>query len=107
VLPSAAADLLGETAGSLNLREFSRRDAISTGSAALLLCVTRTLVCYDALGRIFGGQTHVPLALLGITFAWARWLELRLAPVEGAIAGLAWRSCFLLVALFLVLYREI
>jgi copper resistance protein D len=51
--------------------------------------------------------THVPLALLGITFAWARWLELRLAPAEGAIAGWAWRGCFLLVGMFLVLYREI
>lgn len=107
MLRSAAADLPGETAGSLNLREFSRPHAISTGSAALLLWVTRTLVCYDALGRIFGGQTHVPLALLGMTFASARWLELRLAPAEGAIAGWVWRSCFLLVGLFLVLYREI
>jgi putative copper resistance protein D len=51
--------------------------------------------------------THVPLALLGITFAWARWLELRLVPAEGAIAGSVWRGCFVLVGLLLVLYREI
>jgi putative copper resistance protein D len=51
--------------------------------------------------------THVPLALLGITFAWARWLELRLVPVEGAIAGWVWRGSFVLVGLLLVLYREI
>ena len=51
--------------------------------------------------------THVPLALLGITFAWARWLEVRLVPAEGAIAGWAWRSCFVVVGLLLVLYREI
>jgi putative copper resistance protein D len=50
--------------------------------------------------------THVPLALLGITFGWARWLELRLVPAEGAIAGSVWRGCFVLVGLLLVLYRE-
>ncbi|MGH6962405.1 MAG: hypothetical protein ACREE7_18145, partial [Dongiaceae bacterium] len=38
---------------------------------------------------------------------WARWLELRLVPAEGAIAGWAWRGCFVLVGLLLVLYREI
>ena len=51
--------------------------------------------------------THVPLALLGITFAWARWLELRLVPAEGVVAGWVWRSSFVLVGLLLVLYREI
>jgi putative copper resistance protein D len=51
--------------------------------------------------------THVPLALLGITFAWARWLELRLVPADGVIAGRVWRGCFVLVGLLLVLYREI
>jgi len=51
--------------------------------------------------------THVPLALLGITFGWARWLELRLVPAEGAIAGQVWRVCFVLVGILLVLYREI
>jgi copper resistance protein D len=51
--------------------------------------------------------THVPLALLGITFAWARWLEVRLVPAEGAIAGWAWRTSFVVVGLLLVLYREI
>lgn len=51
--------------------------------------------------------THVPLALLGITFAWSRWLELRLVPAEGVIAGWVSRVCFAMVGLLLVLYREI
>jgi putative copper resistance protein D len=51
--------------------------------------------------------THVPLALLGLTFAWSRWLELRLVPAEGAIAGWVSRVSFALVGLLLILYREI
>jgi copper resistance protein D len=38
---------------------------------------------------------------------WARWLELRLVPTEGVVAGRVWRACFVLVGLLLVLYREI
>jgi putative copper resistance protein D len=51
--------------------------------------------------------THVPLALLGIAFAWGRWLELRLAPAEGRIAGWVWRASFVMVGLLLLAYREI
>jgi putative copper resistance protein D len=39
-------------------------------------------------------------------FAWSRWLERRLAPVEGRIAGWVWRGCFVMVGLVLLAYRE-
>jgi putative copper resistance protein D len=50
--------------------------------------------------------THVPLAVLGIVAAWARWLELRLPAADGSWAGWLWRICFLLVGLVLLDYRE-
>ena len=50
--------------------------------------------------------THLPLALLGITAGWARWLELRLAPPGNRIAGWIWPICFVGVGILLLLYRE-
>ena len=50
--------------------------------------------------------THTPLALLGIAAGWARWLELRLPPRGGTIAGWTWPMCLALVGLILLNYRE-
>jgi putative copper resistance protein D len=52
--------------------------------------------------------SHAPLAVLGVTAAWSRWLELRL-PAENrarlAMAGI-WPVCFLLIGVVLLNYRE-
>jgi putative copper resistance protein D len=50
--------------------------------------------------------THMPMALFGITAAWARWLELRLDPPESRIAGWVWPFCFMMVGGLLLAYRE-
>jgi putative copper resistance protein D len=50
--------------------------------------------------------THAPLALLGITAGWARWLELRLPAERGALAAWTWPICFVLIGLLLLSYRE-
>jgi copper resistance protein D len=50
--------------------------------------------------------THVPLALCGITAAWARWLELRLDELGSRIASWIWPVAFILVSFILLLYRE-
>lgn len=50
--------------------------------------------------------SHTPLALAGITGAWARWLELRLDPPGSRIAGWVWPLCFLVVGMVLLIYRE-
>ena len=50
--------------------------------------------------------THVPLALLGVTAGWARWLELRLPPADRRIPSFVWPWCFVAVGLLLLLYRE-
>jgi len=49
---------------------------------------------------------HVPLALCGITAAWARWLELRLDEPGSRIAAWIWPIAFILVGFILLLYRE-
>ena len=50
--------------------------------------------------------SHTPLALAGLTGAWARWLELRAEPPASRLAGWVWPVCFLLVGAVLLIYRE-
>jgi putative copper resistance protein D len=50
--------------------------------------------------------THIPLALLAVASAWARWLELRLMPPASRIAGLIWPIAYVLIGLLLLNYRE-
>jgi putative copper resistance protein D len=58
--------------------------------------------------EVLAELSHAPLAILGITAAWSRWLELRL-PAENrtryAMARL-WPVCFLLIGAALLNYRE-
>ena len=50
--------------------------------------------------------THIPLALLAVASAWARWLELRLSPRDARIPALVWPVAYILVGLLLLNYRE-
>ena len=50
--------------------------------------------------------SHTPLAVLGVTAAWARWLEIRLDPAARRWPGLIWPTCFILVGFILLDYRE-
>jgi putative copper resistance protein D len=50
--------------------------------------------------------THVPLGLLAMITGWARWLELRLSPPAGRLAGRIWPLAFTLIGVSLILYRE-
>jgi putative copper resistance protein D len=53
-------------------------------------------------------MSHTPIALLGITAACSRWLELRLAKSDMAtVAGYLWPVCLALVGLILLNYREL
>ncbi len=51
-------------------------------------------------------MTHIPLAILAVASAWARWLELRLPAPDNRIPGLVWPVCYVLVGLLLLNYRE-
>ena len=52
-------------------------------------------------------MSHTPIALLGATAGWSRWLELRLPQRRGSkIASYIWPICLILVAIILLDYRE-
>ena len=50
--------------------------------------------------------THVPFGVLAMVMGWARWLELRLPPSSGRLAGRIWPIAFTLIGVSLILYRE-
>ncbi len=50
--------------------------------------------------------THLPIAMLGITAGWARWLEVKTPGAEGRWAGWLWPVCFVLIGLLLLGYQE-
>jgi putative copper resistance protein D len=58
--------------------------------------------------EVLAELSHAPLAILGITAAWSRWLELRLPPENRATYAMArlWPVCFLLIGMALLNYRE-
>ncbi len=58
--------------------------------------------------EVLAELSHAPLAILGITAAWSRWLELRLPPENRARYAMArlWPVCFLLIGVALLNYRE-
>ena len=51
-------------------------------------------------------MTHLPIAVLGITAGWARWLEVGAPKKALRWAGWLWPSCFVLIGLLLLWYRE-
>jgi putative copper resistance protein D len=58
--------------------------------------------------EVLAELSHAPLAILGITAAWSRWLELRLPSENRARYAMArlWPVCFLLIGAALLNYRE-
>jgi putative copper resistance protein D len=50
--------------------------------------------------------THLPIAVLGVTAGWARWLEVEAPADEGRWAGWLWPTCFVLIGLLLLGYGE-
>jgi putative copper resistance protein D len=51
-------------------------------------------------------MTHIPLALLAVVSAWARWLELRLDPPLNRTFGWVWPITYVLIGFLLLEYRE-
>jgi len=77
---------------------------VTAVAGALLLAHSHSLV--NIREELLVESTHAPLALIGITAGWARWLELRLPPEERRIPGWIWPVCFVLVGLLLLFYHE-
>lgn len=77
--------------------------AICMVGGALLLTHTHSLG--NVKEEVLAELSHLPIALLAVTAAGARWLELRL-PYKPAVLAFIWPGCFLLIGLALTLYRE-
>ncbi len=57
--------------------------------------------------ELLAEMSHTPIALLGATAGWSRWLELRLPDRrESKFASYVWPICLMLVGLVLLNYRE-
>jgi putative copper resistance protein D len=57
--------------------------------------------------ELLAEMSHTPIALLGATAGWSRWLELRLPDQkESRIASYVWPLCLVIVGLVLLNYRE-
>jgi putative copper resistance protein D len=73
--------------------------------AAILL--THNHAPSDMAEDLLDSLSHTPIALLGATAGWTRWLELRLPPSRSSrIAGLAWPLLLAAAGLILLNYRE-
>lgn len=86
--------------------------ALCAAGGALLLTHTHNLS--EGTDEVFAELSHTPMAVLGATAGWARWLELRLDEgdecEEGRrakrIAAWLWPVCLILAGLLLLNYRE-
>ncbi|AXC14599.1 Copper resistance protein D [Acidisarcina polymorpha] len=57
--------------------------------------------------ELLAEMSHTPIALLGATAGWSRWLELRLpGQKESRLASFVWPASLILVGLVLLNYRE-
>jgi putative copper resistance protein D len=77
-------------------------------AAASALLLTHSHSLGNIKEEVLAELSHAPLAILGITAAWSRWLELRLPPENRARYAMArlWPVCFLLIGMALLNYRE-
>ncbi len=74
------------------------------GAAVLL---THNHAPSDSAEDLLASLSHTPIALLGATAGWARWLELRLPPGRASkIAGYLWPVFLSAAGLVLLNYRE-
>ena len=77
----------------------------AVGAAVLL---THNHAPSDMTEDLLASLSHTPIALLGATAGWLRWLELRLPPGRSArIAGFVWPLFLAVAGLVLLNYREL
>jgi putative copper resistance protein D len=71
------------------------------------LLLTHNHAPSDGQEDLLASLSHTPIALLGATAGWSRWLELRLPPGRAArIAGYLWPLFLAAAGLVLLNYRE-
>jgi putative copper resistance protein D len=77
-------------------------------AAASALLLTHSHSLGNIKEEVLAELSHAPLAILGVTAAWSRWLELRLPSENRARPVMArlWPVCVLLIGMALLNYRE-
>lgn len=75
-------------------------------AAGGVLLLTHAHAAFEARSNYLVQVTHVAMGALAVLLACGRWLELRLAPPAGRLAGVAASVAMLLIALVLIFYRE-
>jgi putative copper resistance protein D len=76
-------------------------------AAAGALLLTHNHSIGNVKEELLAEMSHTPVALLGATAGWSRWLELRLPDQkESKLASYVWPVCLMLVGLVLLNYRE-
>jgi putative copper resistance protein D len=80
--------------------------ALVAVASALLLTHSHSLG--NIKEEVLAELSHAPLAVLGIVAGWSRWLELRLPAENKTRDKMAWLwpTCFVLIGLLLLNYRE-
>jgi putative copper resistance protein D len=79
--------------------------AVCAVGGALLLTHSHSLG--NIKEELLAELSHTPLAILGATAGWTRWLELRMPGNEGRrVLDRIWPVCFVLIGLILLNYRE-
>jgi len=79
-----------------------------------LMCILGSAVLFthdhtvqDIKEELFAELSHTPIALMGVTAGWGRWLELRLPGGRAArAAGYLWPICLAIAGAILLNYRE-
>jgi copper resistance protein D len=73
-----------------------------------VILLTHNHASSDGQEELLASLSHMPIALLGATAGWCRWLELRLPPSRASkIAGYVWPLFLCAAGLVLLNYREI
>jgi len=114
VLQHRLAMLLAGTLGLFEWRARSRRaagsglpyifPALGLGGGILLLIHAHS--AFEAKSDFLIQMSHTAMGLLAVQVACARWLELRLTPPAGRLAGLGAVLAMLLIGAILAFYRE-
>jgi copper resistance protein D len=93
-------------AGKLRARWASMIFPVMCATGAVVL-LTHNHAPSDMTADLLASMSHTPIALLGATAGWLRWLELRLPPSrDSRIAGVLWPLFLAAAGLVLLNYRE-
>ena len=76
------------------------------GALGGILLLTHSHTAFQPKASFLVQVTHATMGGLAAVVAAGRWLELRLAPPAGRVAGGAAALAMLIIALILVFYRE-